>query len=53
MKTYIIYTAEGKTVAAVKGTRIVSGDKSIIIQQGDITVAVIPFEGRFAVVEST
>lgn len=53
MKTYVIYSAEGKNVAEVKGTQIISGDKSIIIQAGDSVVAVIPFTGKFAVVEAS
>ena len=51
MKTYAIYTAEGKTVTEVKGTNISANDSSIYIYSGDFVIAIIPFTGRFAVIE--
>jgi hypothetical protein len=51
MKTYKIYTTEGKFVSSAKGTNISSNDTSIYVYSDGTVVAIIPLSGGFVVVE--
>jgi len=44
MKTYNVYTKEGKSVGSVKGDELATGTNAILIRANGKIVAMIPYE---------